>query len=65
MADYEAVTETLGNLIAICSDCETLMYRRVSLARLAQVRGKLDIAMPEALRHIGESAQPSVNSDLR
>jgi hypothetical protein len=65
MADYEAVTETLGNLIAICSDCETLMYRRVNLAKLAQIRGKLDITMPQALRHIDESAQPSVNSDLR
>jgi hypothetical protein len=65
MADYEVVTETLGNLIAICSDCETLMYRRVSLAKLAQIRGKLDITMPQALPHISESAQPSVNSDFR
>jgi len=47
MADYEAVTETLGNLIAICSSCESMMYRRVSLARLGQVRGKLDITVPQ------------------
>jgi excisionase family DNA binding protein len=65
MADYEAVTETLGNLVAICSACETLIYRRVSLAKLAQIRGKLDITMPQALPHIGESAKPSVNSDFR
>jgi excisionase family DNA binding protein len=64
MADYEPVTETLGNLTAICSDCEAMMYRRVSLAKLEQVRGKLDITMPQALPHIDESAQPSVNSDL-
>jgi Helix-turn-helix domain len=48
MADYQPVTETLGNLIAICSDCEAMMYRRVSLAKLEQVRGKLDITMPQA-----------------
>ena len=36
MADYEALTATQGNLIAICADCETLIYRRVSLAKLAQ-----------------------------
>lgn len=65
MADYEAVTETLGNLIAICSDCETLMYRRVSLPKLEQIRGNLDITFPKALPRLDESAQPSVNSDFR
>jgi len=65
MADYQAVTDTLGNLIAICSECETLMYLRVSLAKLEQVRGKLDITMMQALLHIDESARPSVNCDLR
>lgn len=64
MVDYVPVTTTLGNLVAICSACETMMYRRVSLAKLAQVRGDLDITMPQALEHIGESAQPTVNSDL-
>jgi len=65
MADYQPVTETLGNLIAICSDCEAIIYRRVNLTKLEQVRGKLDITMPQALPHIDESAQPCVNSDLR
>ena len=65
MADYQPITETLGNLIAICSECEAMMYRRVNLTKLDQVRGKLDITLPQVLTHIGESAQPSVNSDLR
>ena len=64
MADYLPVTATLGNLIAICSACEAMMYRRVSLAKLEQVRGKLDITLTQALPHINESAEPSVNSDL-
>ena len=64
MADYQPVTATLGNLIGICPDCEAMMYRRVNLAKLEQVRGKLDITMPQALPHIDEIAQPSVNSDL-
>ncbi len=64
MADYLPVTVTLGNLVAICSACEAMMYRRVSLAKLKQVRGKLDITLPQALPHIDESAEPSVNSDL-
>jgi excisionase family DNA binding protein len=65
MADYQPVTETLGNLIAICSDCDAIIYRRVNLTKLEHVRGKLEITMPQALPHIDESAQPCVNSDLR
>ena len=65
MVDYLPLTATLGNLVAICLACETMMYRRVSMAKLEQVRGKLDITMPQALEHIGESAQPTVNSDMR
>jgi hypothetical protein len=65
MAEYHPVTAVLGNLVGICPDCESMMYRRVNPARLAQVRGKLDITMPQARRHIDESSQLSVNSDLR
>jgi len=65
MADYEQLTETMGNLIGICPDCDTVIYRRVSLAKLAQIRGQLDIAMPEALQHINDSAHLTPNSDLK
>lgn len=64
MADYMPLTATTGNLIGICPVCETLMYRRASAARLALVKGCLDITLPQAERHIDESAQPSVNSDF-
>ena len=52
MADYQPLTATQGNLVGMCPTCEAMMYRRVSLAQLGQVRGKLDIALPQALRHI-------------
>jgi len=64
MAEYQPVTETLGNLIAICPDCDAIMNRCVSLAKLEQIRGEMEITMPQALAHISESARPSVNSDL-
>ncbi len=64
MADYRPVTATLGNLIAICPACDAMMNRRVNLAKLGQVCGNLAIKMPQALPHIADSAQPSVNSDL-
>lgn len=65
MADYKPITGTMGNLIAICPACNSIMNRRASLAKLEQVRGKMDITMPQALQHIVDSKQPTVNSDLK
>ncbi len=48
MADYSPVTEKFGNLIAICPDCDSIMNRRVSLAKLGQVSGNMDICFPQA-----------------
>jgi hypothetical protein len=64
MVDYVALTAKTGNLVAICSICETLIYRRVGLAMLAHVCAGLDVTMPQAQEHIGESAAPSLNSAL-
>lgn len=52
MADCVALTDTLGTLVGICPICECIIYRRVNLAKLDQVRGKLDISMPKALTRI-------------
>ncbi|MFQ5443484.1 MAG: helix-turn-helix domain-containing protein [Nitrospinales bacterium] len=65
MVEYQPKTEILGNLYAICPDCDRGMNRHVSLAKLGQVRGQMDITMPQGLRHIIDSEQPSVNSDFR
>jgi hypothetical protein len=44
MADYEPVTDKVGNLKGICPDCEGMIFRRASLAKLPQIRGKLTSA---------------------
>jgi DNA-binding XRE family transcriptional regulator len=64
MADYEPITETFGNIIAICSDCGSIMNRRVSIAKLALVQEKMEITFPQAPRRLSESRQPTVNCDL-
>jgi hypothetical protein len=64
MAEYQPSTQNLGNLIAICPDCECIINRRVSLAKLGQIQGKMDITFPQAPRQISESNRPTVNSDL-
>jgi len=65
MVEYAPVTEKFGNLIAICPDCNSIMNRRVSLAKLEEARGNMDISYPQALGHIVESNKPTVNSDLQ
>jgi predicted transcriptional regulator len=64
MADYIPITDKIGNLVAICPDCDAIMNRHVSLAKIEQVRGKIDINFPEAVRHIIDRANPAVNSDF-
>ncbi len=64
MVDYQPVTATLGNLIAMCPDCEAMMYRRVSMAKLGPIRDQMDITMPQAGLHIVESTEPCVNRDF-
>ena len=65
MADYTPINEKVGNLTAICPACDTLMNRRVSLAKIGEVRGNIDITFPEELRHIVDTLKPSVNCDFR
>jgi hypothetical protein len=43
MADFVPSSATLGALVGICPTCNRLMYRRVSLARLAEICGALDV----------------------
>ena len=64
MAEYRASTSVLGNLIGICPCCECRMYRRVNPAKLDQVRGSLEITLPERQSRLDEGSQPSVNSDF-
>ena len=65
MAEYTPVTYTVGNLVALCADCSSIMNRRISVTKLALFQVEMDITFPQALRHIDESNQPTVNSDLK
>ena len=65
MVEYSPVTEKFGNLTAICPDCNSIMNQRVSLARIGEFCGKMDITFPKELQHIVKRAKPTVNSDLR
>lgn len=60
MAEYIADSEKTGNLQAICPDCDSIMNRRVSLAKINAFMDKLDIDFPLNLRHIIDSTGPGV-----
>jgi hypothetical protein len=47
MADYTPVSKTVGNLTAICPDCGLIMNQRIGMAKLAQIKGKMDITFPQ------------------
>ena len=64
-ADYVPITAKSGNLRAICSECGTRMYRRVSFRKLAMTVGDLQVTLPQAQQRLVEGADPSANCDLR
>jgi len=64
MAEYRPVTEKFGNLTAICPDCHSIMNRRVSLAKIDQICGGMDIIYSDAGQRLIESSQPTVNDYL-
>lgn len=56
MADYLPMTNTGGNLRAMCDVCGTLMHKRISLATLEAIRGQLHVQIMEHGRHLRETA---------
>ena len=65
MVDYKPFTEATGNLSAICPDCNTLMNRIINRAQLGAFRPESGVTFPQALRHVSEMDQLTLNSDLR
>ena len=64
MADYKPDLPTSGQLEAICPTCMSMIYRRVNLAQLDQIRRLLTITLPQADSRLTERSEPCVNSDF-
>jgi hypothetical protein len=65
MAEYQPITENFGSLMGFCPDCEGMIYRRASRAKLPEIQGNLDITFSEAERQVSKTDPPIVNSDFR
>ena len=65
MVDYEPINYTSGRLVGLCPNCGCIINKFFSIAKLDQIKGKLDITLPKALKHINESVNPLLNSDFK
>lgn len=64
MVDYEPTNDSMGRLIGLCPSCNGIINKYFNFAKLEQIKGKLDITFPKALKHIYESSKPLLNSDF-
>lgn len=64
MLDYLPITLVSGNLRGICSICDALMHRRVSLAKVDAVRGQAEVSYPLGQKRLTDGASSSPNCHL-
>ena len=65
MVDCVQLRATVGDLRGLCPDCERVMHRRVSLARLDGVTADLDVRFQPAPPHLGETSDPTVDCHFK
>jgi excisionase family DNA binding protein len=64
MADFAPINERWGNLQGLCPECGIVMHRRVSLSRLGEISGDLEVKIVEAQPRLKGRPHPSVNDDF-
>ncbi len=64
-AEYQPRSATSGTLVGTCPDCRIRVHRYVSLAKLYQVRGGLDVTLPSPQSRISDTARPFLNYHLK
>jgi hypothetical protein len=63
MVEYKPMNDTSGNLIALCTDCGTMMHRRARKEAIEAIMPSLAIKITEAKPSIIERKHPSLNCD--
>lgn len=63
--EYFPFSATSGNLRALCETCATIMYKRMSSAKLDRLRAHVEVTVRQDGEHIGDSPKPSLNDHLR
>lgn len=52
LVEFQPVNDKIGNLVAICPECETMMYRRISMAKIKQFSTAMGFMLPLPHLHI-------------
>jgi hypothetical protein len=65
MVHCTQVSEKISNMAAICPDCDSIMNQLVSLAKIEEVYGNMDITFSQELSHVINSTEPTVNSAFK
>ena len=61
MVEYKLMNKTTGNLIALCTDCRTMMHRRARQEAIEAIMPNLAIQITEAKPSIIERTPPPLN----
>ena len=61
MVEYKPMNKTTGNLIALCTDCGTMMHRRARQEAIEAIMPNLAIQITEAKLSIIERTPPPLN----
>ncbi len=59
LADFEPRTETAGRLVAICAECEAIIYRTARRDRLKAVAPELEITFRSTAAGLDDPANPA------
>lgn len=54
MLDYVPITLTSGNLKGICEVCETFIFRRILLVKVATASAEFDVQFPQSQQRLTE-----------
>ena len=65
MADLEITGPSSGQLVGICPDCNTMMYRRVNPDRIGQIRENLEVTVRQGQSRITDTLTPKLNADSK
>jgi len=61
--EFRQLTETNGNLRALCEECTTVMHKRLAVAKLAALAEFVEVSITQGERHLVDSKSPCLNGD--
>ncbi len=64
IVDYESMTQTTGRLTGLCSACEGIINKFISLSSLKQIQQQLDVTFMRPQKHIIKKDNLPLNSDF-